>query len=37
MQDGDDPYTLSLTDLSPAQWLEEMQELGDAWGFFEAL
>ena len=37
MQDGDDPYTVSLADLSPAQWLEEMQEIGDACGFFEPL
>ena len=37
MQDGLEPYTLTLSDLSPAQWLEEMQELGDACGFFEPL
>ena len=37
MQDGTDPYTLSLSDLTPAQWLEEMQEIGDSCGFFEPL
>lgn len=37
MQDGHEPYTLSLSELSPAQWLEEMQDLGDTFGFFEPL
>lgn len=37
MQDGTDPYTLSLSDLSPAQWLEEMQDIGESCGFFEPL
>ncbi len=37
MQDGTEPYTLSLSDLSPKQWLEEMREIGDACGFFEPL
>ncbi len=37
MQDGLEPYTLSLSDLSPDQWLEEMQEIGESCGFFEPL
>lgn len=37
MQVGTDPYTLSLSDLSPAQWLEEMREIGESFGFFEPL
>lgn len=37
MQDASDPYTLSLSDLSPAQWLEEMRDIGETCGFFEPL
>lgn len=37
MRDETDAYTLSLSDLSPAQWLEEMQEIGESCGFFEPL
>lgn len=37
MQDDTDPYTLSLSELRPAQWLEDMQEIGESCGFFEPL
>lgn len=37
MQDGLEPYSLSLSDLSSADWLEEMQEIGTTCGFFEPL
>ncbi|WP_292291423.1 phosphoadenosine phosphosulfate reductase [Marivita sp.] len=37
MQDGFEPYTVTLTDLRPAQWLQEMKALGDQHGFFEPL
>lgn len=37
MQDMSKPYDISLTDLRPAQWLQEMQAVGDACGFFEPL
>lgn len=37
MQDGQEPYTISLTDLRPAEWLQKMNDLGDVSGFFEPL
>lgn len=37
MQDDIDPYTVSLTDLRPVEWLQEMKELGTEFGFFEPL
>lgn len=37
MQNGADPYTVSLANLSPMLWLDEMQDIGEAWGFFEPL
>ena len=37
MQDGTEPYTASLADLRPAQWLQELKDLGTEHGFFEPL
>lgn len=37
MQDGPEPYTVTLTDLRPAQWIQEIKELGETFGFFEPL
>ena len=37
MQDGTDPYAISLRDLRPTQWLQEMKALGETFGFFEPL
>ncbi|WP_411233112.1 phosphoadenosine phosphosulfate reductase [Marivita sp. S0852] len=32
-----EPYDISLTDLRPTQWMQEITQLGDAFGFFEPL
>lgn len=37
MQDQIDPLDISLTDLRPAQWMQEIKALGDSHGFFEPL
>lgn len=37
MQDTSDPFEINLADLRPAQWLQEMKELGTTHGFFEPL
>ncbi|MCL3883416.1 phosphoadenosine phosphosulfate reductase [Marivita sp. GX14005] len=37
MQDTTRPYHISLTDLRPAQWIDEMRALGETFGFFEPL
>lgn len=37
MQDMIEPYDISLADLRPAQWLQEMKQVGEDFGFFEPL
>ncbi|MFP7571444.1 phosphoadenosine phosphosulfate reductase [Marivita sp. S2033] len=37
MQDQIEPYSVSLSDLRPAQWLQEVKELGETFGFYEPL
>lgn len=37
MQDTIEPFDIALTDLRPPQWLKEIKDLGDTYGFFEPL
>lgn len=37
MQDQIEPFSVTLTDLRPAQWLHEVKDLGERHGFFEPL
>ena len=37
MQDTIEPFDIALTDLRPPQWLKEIKDLGDRFGFFEPL
>lgn len=37
MQEMSAPYDMSLTDLRPAQWVQEMKQLGEDFGFYEPL
>ncbi|SHH79281.1 phosphoadenosine phosphosulfate reductase [Marivita hallyeonensis] len=37
MQDTSDPFSITLTDLRPVQWLQAMKAHGDSYGFFEPL
>lgn len=37
MQDAPEPYSVTLSDLRPAQWIQEVKALGDMFGFFEPL
>jgi hypothetical protein len=37
MQDMSNPFDVSLTDLRPAQWVTEIKQLGETYGFFESL
>lgn len=37
MQDMIEPYNISLADLRPTQWLQEMKQVGEDFGFFEPL
>ena len=37
MPDNTSPFEISLSDLRPAQWVSEIRELGDVYGFYESL
>lgn len=37
MTDQVDPFEIALNDLRPAQWMQEIKDLGDRTGFFEPL
>lgn len=37
MHETREPYTRSLTDLSPSQWVQEIKDMGETHGFFEPL
>lgn len=37
MQDQIEPLSVTLTDLRPSQWLQEIKSVGETYGFFEPL